>query len=67
MAEISVQLTDKQMRSLYQQAIESGLTVEEIASFAVSEGLRLAYALPSSGGTVTEIKGLIPASRGPIA
>jgi hypothetical protein len=65
--EIAVQLSDQQMHDLELMAKFHGVSASDLASAAFSASLSEMYALPSSGGTVTEIKGLFPASRGPKA
>lgn len=65
MAEIAVQLTTQQIHELEEMARANGFSASELATAAFSQGLARMYALPSTGGTVTPIKGLIPASRGP--
>lgn len=64
MAEIAVQLSTKQMHDLEEMARANGFSANELASAVFSEGLAQMYALPSTGGTVTKIEGLFPATRG---
>lgn len=64
MAEIAVQLSTKQMQELEEMARANGFSATELASAAFSDGLARMYALPSSGGTVTKIEGLFPATTG---
>lgn len=56
--DISVHLTDAQAARLRRIAEVEGVSLDEMASRLLSEGVDARYRMPSSGGSVSPLKGL---------